>query len=305
MAERRSVAADVVGSKPTSRPNHLPHCSTSDWGLCVERSLQIILLRCVHRTCAAASIKGGSRLPFACFSRSGEKSNLAPVRGNLRLGLPDLEAWLLSRRCLRQEIPSVSMPPGSPRLRSTTPLLGAYAGSTAGLAGRDSSGLSFLLQSAAAHHPLQSPARLRNAPGPVLRIALLRRLTQASLGLSSSSFRPTSRPTCRDCASFLPHPRSTSSRCARCCLRVPPRVWFSEEVGNCCASTMPRSASPRLTTSAHLRCTRLSTIPASACAATAAINPGDLSRLPLASSCSRETATSTSTSNMRTNPPGR
>ena len=75
VAERRSVAADVVGSTPTSRPNPLP-----------QRPRDPVLT---------------ARFP----ARHSFPHEAAYFSWHLGLGLRLLETRILSRRCLRKEVP--------------------------------------------------------------------------------------------------------------------------------------------------------------------------------------------------------
>src|ERR1700733_9491348 len=83
VAERRSVAADVVGSKPTSRP----------------KLLKFFRLR----------INLAPRTPSFLYARPGRrcKAPSAPLCWDVRLGVSNLEAGVLSCRHAREEVPSI------------------------------------------------------------------------------------------------------------------------------------------------------------------------------------------------------
>ena len=92
MAERRSVAADVVGSKPTSRPKHLSSCH-----IAVQPCPASPKFRLPHRRSAFTL-----ELP-AGLIRRGSRSSILRAR--------------------RLNTSSSFTPRSSPRLRSTTPFV--------------------------------------------------------------------------------------------------------------------------------------------------------------------------------------
>src|ERR1700734_1541991 len=133
VAERRSVAADVVGSKPTSRPKH-------------PQSLHIA----AHLDPHLQNIAG-----------TGRDRPLPPsVRRHIRLGLSHVEASLLSRGHFRETLPRV--------LRNQTHLRRSqlhlprpsHRKDARKLARCDSGELPLQFQGPPAHHSLQATPEL-------------------------------------------------------------------------------------------------------------------------------------------------
>jgi hypothetical protein len=131
VAERRSVAADVVGSKPTSRPNLFSEDNPIDAGVFrvsidagvfrvsidagVFRVSGDRLLSSAGTSRSRCRILLGAHGPKRTCTRRVDRTGLSlsaeAARRDLRLGLPDVEAGVLSGEDACAAVPRLLRPP--------------------------------------------------------------------------------------------------------------------------------------------------------------------------------------------------
>ncbi len=228
------------------------------------------------------------------------------LRGDLGLGVPHLEARLLSRRPAGEALSGALLPRGSNSVEVNYTFR-AFPTATMldDLARGDARGLSLQLQSAAAHHPLQPPARVRRRGRRVRR--------RARAGARRRQARPTALPASAQlqgrsgAARRLPRRACAPRPCrAQACLRVPPRELVQRRDLRDPARAQRRALHRRERRPARRpRSSAPPPTPAIACAATAATAPRRSKPSPKNSPRSQQPATSTSTSSTRTSRPAR